>query len=176
MILFLVCLSFSLSLSTESLIPQFIREIATKNPQFAFEQAVQINSLPSIYWLKDPDVDPSKLNNFPIRYAASKGFAAQVSIYLNDKRVDPSALGNYALLQAASNSYFRIVEMLMKDDRVDPSASHNQALNDAVLNQDKHTVLTLFRDDRVRYGNIPRRIHRLLKTLLGSQAYAILFI
>jgi ankyrin repeat protein len=72
--------------------------------------------------LKYKAFNPSKNNNWAIRYAAKNGHTNIVSILLKDKRVNPTDNKNWAIRSAFCNTEYNngnyIVDLLWKDKRV----------------------------------------------------------
>jgi hypothetical protein len=66
-------------------------------------------------------VNPSIMNNYPIRIAVEKGNYDIVKLLLSDARVDPTANNNYAIKTAFDNKDYGMIELLIKDYRVNQS-------------------------------------------------------
>ena len=60
------------------------------------------------------ELNPSRDNNEPIRFAAMMGKSNSVRYLLSDNRVDPTAEQNFAIRFACQNGHHLVVRELLK--------------------------------------------------------------
>jgi hypothetical protein len=71
--------------------------------------------------------DPAHCNNWPLRWAADRGYIDLVRILFQNPRVDPIQGGQNALVMAAKNGHIDVAKLLLQDSRVDLDAAVAQA-------------------------------------------------
>ena len=99
--------------------------------------------------LKNPRVDPTVHNDYPIRRASRNGHLEVVRLLLADLRADPSANHNYAIQVASQYGHLEVVRLLLADSFVDPTDNNNYAIRWASRNGHTDIVNLLLQDPRV---------------------------
>lgn len=99
--------------------------------------------------LKNPYVDPSIDDNYPIIYSSLRGYDKIIVELLKDSRVNPAAQNNFAIQGASANAHMEVVSVLLKDSRVDPSANGNYAIRIATVYNNISVKEELLKDPRV---------------------------
>ena len=99
--------------------------------------------------LKDPNVNPGMIQNYPIRIASYYGHYDIVKLLLEDSRVNPGDLKSCAIGWASEKGHENIVELLLNNPKVNPEDADNFALKSAVEGMHYKIVELLLDDLRV---------------------------
>jgi translation initiation factor 2 beta subunit (eIF-2beta)/eIF-5 len=91
-----------------------------------FMDAVKNGDARLVKKMIDKGIDPSRVNNYAIKYASNCGDLEIVKILLADNRVDPSANHNEAITMACRNGHLEVVKLLLK--RVYQSMNYNYVI------------------------------------------------
>lgn len=81
-----------------------------------------ISDIARVFVYNDPRVDPSKLNNWPIRKASRNGDLNSVRVLLRIPKVNPAAFHDECIIESARGGYLQIVRLLLQDPRVNHRA------------------------------------------------------
>jgi hypothetical protein len=91
-----------------------------------------------------PGVDPSQIDNFPLKIACKRGFTEIVSLLLNHPSVNPPGeeLPPICIRSAAELGHLQIVQMLLAQPKIDVAASDNAAFRYDPLSSLTHNILS----------------------------------
>lgn len=94
-------------------------------------------------------IDPTAMDNMPIRGASQLGLLNIMEWLLADARVDPTVHGNQALYLATKHGHCAAVSRLLADPRVSPADTDDDIIYDAVEKGHVAAARTLLADSRV---------------------------
>lgn len=124
----------------------------------------------SLLYDDDEKIDPSYMDNKPLRVACRRGFADIVKELLNFDEVDPSACDNEALFNACEKGYTNVVRLLMSDSRVDSTARDHYAVELTYLSGRYNILNLLIRvEENKKFWLSNRRRLKMEKKLLGKR-------
>lgn len=119
-----------------------------------------------------PWLDPTALENAPLRTAAAAGQAAAVAVLLADPRIDPCARDNEPVFAAAMRGHVDVVHVLLADPRVDPTARGQGPILAAAGSRHAATVAELLADPRAHREATPGAQSEFYGSVLRDKPFA----
>ncbi len=110
--------------------------------------ALNHNPFMAKFLIKKFKINPTILNNYPLRWASEFGNLKIIRYLLRSQKVDVTDVGNYAIIIASYNGYAEIVKLLIKSG-ADPSVNDNTPVKHASRHNHIKTVQVLLADSRV---------------------------